>query len=525
MRPLHFSSKELAESNCHHAAVEKNDESEDDNITSGSSISASEVSMTMRGCDENEADDRIGVLNRAIQDRNWGKVVSRATAHPEEASRWIVTSCLPNKRPERLLALHYACSLGAPAEVIKALIEADPNVVRRPDQSGRTLLHWAADHLDSSIDVFRTILSLHPEGARVREHKYGCTALHVACCRKQPRSYDGEIINLLLEAFPEAALCRDKRKGWLPLHVATRNGASPAVIQALTVACPTSAAIGDNDTGRLPLHYVARYADMWQIDELESIVTALVESYPAGLKRRERKRGHTPLAIACSTRLPPKTLKVIVSLLLEHDQAAISIPDFGQSLPIHIGSRAHAPFVVMRDLLIANPMAAVEQDKNGRTALHWACQMDATAEIIDLLLRVNPTGAGVTESKYGFTPLVVALHRHAEVAVIQTLLAFYPKAARFKDKHGSLPLHVACKKPGSNTLDVIGLLAKAYPESMKIKDRNGRTPLDVFMSQCQCSNPDSAVLAVLGADVPTNTPSVTSTHTATPAVIDPSAQS
>uniref|UniRef100_A0A7S4J383 Uncharacterized protein n=1 Tax=Odontella aurita TaxID=265563 RepID=A0A7S4J383_9STRA len=476
------------ESNSIHLA--KNDDEETSfSTTSTSALSSENLMVTCSEgsgmSEEGEAKYSISVgVFKAIKDKRWDDVTSRAAHYPEEASQWVVAS-VADEQPERLLALHYACSLDAPIEVVKSLVEADSAAVRQSDQNGRTLLHWAADHIDSSSDIFDVILDLHPDSARVREHKYGCTPLHVACCRQQ-LGRNGEekashVIDRLLEAFPEAALCRDQRKGWLPLHVAARNGASPAIIEALTFACPTAAAIGDEDH-RLPLHYVARYANSWNEEQLKKVVDTVVACYPAGLKRRERTCGHTPLAIACSTPHQPPVLKAIVSLLLRYGQAAVSIPTFDQSLPIHIASRSRAPFDVMRDLLIANPMSAAEQDKHGRTALHWACQMCAPTEIIEILIRVFPSGAAVTENKYGFTPLACALHRRADTPTISTLLSYCPRAARAKDMHGSLPIHAACKTPtGSIIVNIIEMLTRAYPESARVKDGKGRVPIDLAM--------------------------------------------
>mmetsp|Transcript_15749 Transcript_15749/g.29842 ORF Transcript_15749/g.29842 Transcript_15749/m.29842 type:complete len:485 (-) Transcript_15749:112-1566(-) len=436
-------------------------------------------------------------LFEAIENKMWDAAISIAKSHPEEASRWVVASELG--KPEHLLALHYACSNGAPVEVVKELIKADPGAIRSADQGGRTLLHWAADHPDSSAAVFDDILEHYPDNARMREHVYGCIPLHVACCRKTT-SGDGDknasyVVGRLLEAFPEGALCRDKRKGWLPLHVAARNGVPPAIIEALTVACPTAAAIGDDDQ-RLPLHYISRYANRWNGDQLEKVLTTIVTCYPAGLKRRETVRGQTPLAIACSAPHPPETKRLLISLLLKHGQAAVSIPDFDQSLPVHIASRSKESFEVMRDLLAANPLTAKEQDKHGRTPLHWAIQNNASKEVIDMLLRSFPSGAGLAENKYGFTPLAVALHQGAEVPVISSLLSSHPEACLIKDKHGSLPIHTACKKLSQNSPISIEMLATAYPESTKIRERNGRTPVDL-VEQCPNNELRFAVLKIL----------------------------
>ena len=60
------------------------------------------------------------------------------------------------------------------------------------------------------------------------------------------------------------------------------------------------------------------------------------------------------------------------------------------------------------------------------------------------------------------------------------LLAKSPKAARKKDKHGSLPLHLALANKAPEA--TAKLLVGAFPEAAREKDKYGSLPLHVALA-------------------------------------------
>ena len=87
-----------------------------------------------------------------------------------------------------------------------------------------------------------------------------------------------------------------------------------------------------------------------------------------------------------------------------------------------------------------------------------------------------------TPDKDGNLPFHLAIKAGMSPSVIQFLFDEYPKAVRFTNASGSIPLHVACARLAqhgnrNHEMQVLILLLQAWPEGAKVANRFGACPL------------------------------------------------
>lgn len=143
------------------------------------------------------------------------------------------------EQPRALLA---ALQQRKGADVIKALVSPEAAATR--DWSyGLLPFFWALSY-GASQEVLRLLLEANPEAANERHPREGWTPLHYA------EQLDQAAVSLLLEKCPGALSVRDKA-GQLPLHWAAAHNAPCEVIEVLLKAYPGAAHERDN-AGRVP---------------------------------------------------------------------------------------------------------------------------------------------------------------------------------------------------------------------------------------------------------------------------------
>jgi ankyrin repeat protein len=195
-------------------------------------------------------------------------------------------------------------------------------------------------------------------------------------------------------------------------------------------------------------------------------------------------------------------------------------------LPLQLACTQNPPVNVVQALLVLDATTKRHRattadcsDRNGRVALHWACDANGSdSQVIRFLIDANPSACRRQEDKYGFLPLHIACFRHdsedeeddanscdtepirnSGVAkqldlsavsstrdssvrerfspgVVKALLDSYPEGAAVKDDTGWMPLHLVCRtNPDGEPL--VRLLLDAHPEGATVRDRDGRLPL------------------------------------------------
>ena len=165
----------------------------------------------------------------------------------------------------------------------------------------------------------------------------------------------------------------------------------------------------------------------------------------------------------------------VVNVLLKHDQPnALSKTDIEGNLPLHLALSTYQPNEECLKLLIETyPDCAKLKTKQGKMALHSACQFRAPLSIIGLLIEKNPDSLG--ECHRGRLPLHIACEERNPIENIKTVYEAYPEAAAFKGYEGAMPIHLSISSKAS--LEMINLLITAHVEALVHRDRRNKLPL------------------------------------------------
>jgi ankyrin repeat protein len=115
----------------------------------------------------------------------------------------------------------------------------------------------------------------------------------------------------------------------------------------------------------------------------------------------------------------------------------------------------------------------------GNLPLHAACSFQATADVVEVLLRAYPGGASQPNG-VGNLPIHQAAMWQAPVETVEVLLVRHPEGATVRNQYGSLPLHMAASNRAS--AEVVKLLIDAYPDALHLQNDDGMTPLDLAMA-------------------------------------------
>ena len=157
------------------------------------------------------------VLASLCKKRQWQAVIEHVRAHsishPADLAK--------GRTGTQLLPLHIACENGAPIQVIKLLLNANPSAVQTSNLHDRLPLHCllaaAASH-PLSDNAVSTLIEAYPNACRIAD-KDGNLPIHYACLAT-PCS--DNIFTSILSMYPEAAYQRNTA-GDYPLHVAQSN--------------------------------------------------------------------------------------------------------------------------------------------------------------------------------------------------------------------------------------------------------------------------------------------------------------
>ena len=130
-------------------------------------------------------------------------------------------------------------------------------------------------------------------------------------------------------------------------------------------------------------------------------------------------------------------------------------------------------------------------NERGNLPLHAACSFQATADVVEALLRAYPGGA-TQPNAAGNLPIHQAAMWQAPVETVELLLARYPEGATVRNQYGSLPLHMAASNQASQ--EVVRLLIDSYPDALHLQNDDGMTPLDLALADESASD---SILALL----------------------------
>lgn len=159
------------------------------------------------------ADPSSEMLVKFCREKQWQAVIDHIRAHPSDANTAAAGS-------GNLAPLHIACQGGAPIQVIKVLVAANPSALQmKSGLQDRLPLHILLAAIPAPSDsVVTTLVEAYPGACRVAD-KGGNLPVHIAC---QAAHLSDAIFTSILSVYPEGAYARNL-SGMYPLHLASAN--------------------------------------------------------------------------------------------------------------------------------------------------------------------------------------------------------------------------------------------------------------------------------------------------------------
>lgn len=174
-------------------------------------------------------------LNVLLFEEDWQSAIAEIECHPHEAKIWTSKpGFFDGDHESNVLPIHVACSLNAPLEVIRAIVEAHPMCVQATESAFKRLpLHVACQYA-ARTEVIQYLVDEYVAGT-LKADILGRLPIHYAC--SNGASLD--VVKALLHANSSTTLYSDLN-GWAPLHVAVHFGAETAVVKELLDVSPRS---------------------------------------------------------------------------------------------------------------------------------------------------------------------------------------------------------------------------------------------------------------------------------------------
>ena len=282
------------------------------------------------------------------------------------------------------LPIHYACKWRS-SEFCQVLIKTAPDSVRSVDIGGWTTLHYfccyRSDMDDTAaMQVLILLIEIYPEAVR-HVNNEGKLPLHYACSRGCLAT-----VEYMYDIYPDAIIHATTR-GHYPIHLAIasvkcrENPAIAAEIVPFLLNCDPNQKLIQL-RGRSLLRYacqIMRYGS--NIETAIQVIGCLFDAHPEAIEDDE--------FAADTNRYHPHVQSFINNELVyarqANDHRLMMTPDDNGQLPLHTALQNNVRLGSIKLLVNGNPSAVRAVDRQGNTALHYACRR-AKHDMIALLL-------------------------------------------------------------------------------------------------------------------------------------------
>lgn len=178
------------------------------------------------------------LLNLYLFEEDWQSAITEIECHPHETRVWSTRpGFFDGEHESHVLPIHIACSLHAPLDVVRSIVESHPGCLSMKESAFKRLPIHVACQFAAPREVVEYLAQEHVAGT-LEPDILGRLPIHYACSNGAPL----DVVKSLLLVNPASSLYADFN-GWLPLHVAVHFGASTEVIRELVRVSPASVAM------------------------------------------------------------------------------------------------------------------------------------------------------------------------------------------------------------------------------------------------------------------------------------------
>ena len=363
-------------------------------------------------------------------------------------------------------------------KILKLLVKSCPDSVRHTTRRGNLPIFLAVGHLKSP-KFCRILIDAYPGSERMAHNGDGAIPFHMACLYNNVAA-----AKFFHKVYPDSINVASTN-GFYPIHwaiVAMRSGNSAAIemVQFL-LDCDPNVALQENRSGKVPFAMVCNY-DYENLQTLthngsESIssralkvLRILYDAYPEAIEINDVTSN---IGSFC------QEIQTFVNEQLTYAQEAkdpllMSTLDENGRLPLHKVLQSNDPTLGSIKLLVkGNPHALQSPDNDGALPLHLACQRDESAtnlSIVKHLVGVDTTALPVGD-KQGNTALHYAC-RDAKHKMIALLTEKYGAVSK-RNVRKELPLQLLMESTEMSDEDDIEYtesifrLIRAYPDTVR----------------------------------------------------------
>ena len=417
----------------------------------------------------------------------------------DEAAAIEILKFLLEKNPETVrhvdedgdLPIHLACVSKSP-EFCQVLIDAAPDSVRSVNNEGNMPLHYLCRTLNTVVEgrvngdgetarqTLKLLLEKYPESVQCADND-GDLPIHLACLTKSP-----DFCRVLFEAYPGSERITDAN-GALPLHWACMKNTIPTV-EYVHNLYPDAIHRSTTD-GLYPIHDAIRGANERgnPADFLE-IVKFLLGCDPD--VKLQKYEGISLLFYACEGEFDDTKIEagiqIIDAIYGAHPEAIDRVASDIHHFHPRVQEFLNRELVYARQAkdhsLITTP------DENGQLPLHMALQNDVTLGSIKLLVKGNPP-ALLSPDNSGALPIHIACQHHDSADVVKFFVELDTTSLGALDKKGNTALHYACR---GAKYDTIALLLERY-DAVSVSKRNAHDelPIDLLWESNEVSDRES----------------------------------
>ena len=271
----------------------------------------------------------------------------------------------------------------AAIQILKLIIEKYAEAVRHVDNNGCLPIHIAA--AAESPDFCRVLVEAYP-GSERKNSAGGSLPLHLACLT-------GSLATVkYLFRLHSDAIIHPSNGGFYPIHAAisscTKYRVNPATVVAIVrflLNCDTKVKL-QKWRGRSLLRYACRLAhESSNIDTALQIIGAIYDAHPEAIEDNH---------IASKIQGYHQQVQAFINGELIYarqakDHRLMTTPDDNGRLPLHVVLQNNVRLGSIKLLIKGNLAAIISPDNSGALPLHIACQHHDSTDIIDYLVELD----------------------------------------------------------------------------------------------------------------------------------------
>jgi ankyrin repeat protein len=343
--------------------------------------------------------------------------------------------------PLHILCLSSKVDETAAIEILKLLIEMCPEALRHANDKGDLPIHLAAER--KSPEFCRVLIEAYP-GSEQRTDGNGALPLHLACYYNTLAA-----VEYLYQQYPEA-INHAITEGFYPIHhaISTKFRDKPAAaveVVRFLLGCDPNQKL-KLYKGMSLLHYACLTENNdSSIDAGIQIIEMIFDAHPEAIEdyltedntvSANIQRFHYDVQAFINWEL-------VMYVRPAKDHLLMTTPGADGQLPLHrvLESAPNVRLGTIKLLVRRNPAAVISPNINGTLPLHIACEHHVSTEVIEYLVGLDPSSLDAVD-RDGNTALHYACRGTKHHTIAMLVKKYDAVSVSRRNAEGKLPIEV-----------------------------------------------------------------------------------